>query len=272
MAFLEIDIYSSSLMRNTEVAACIPERYIGDKRSFHNDSNWDKDWGKWPVVWLLHGATCNYLDWWRFTSVERYCEEYGFAAVSFSADMSFYANINTGRYFDWLTEELPEKLDAMLPVISDREGNFLAGFSMGGHGTLKAGLIASEKYAAICPMSAGNLLLADWEHASPRQNKDHLLYLGSEKAEDLFRGEHDVYYLAEEAVRRGNKLPKILYTCGYHDLTYEDSKACYEYLKKLGYDVEFDESEGMHNFDYWDKKIELFFQWIKQNGLYPANS
>lgn len=269
MAFLQMDIFSDSLARYTEAAVCVPERYIGRQRRNHNEADWYQDWGNWPVVWVLHGASSNYSDWWRFSSLERYCEEYGFAAVTISGDLSFYANINTGRYYDWLTAELPAKLAAMLPVSSDPRENFLAGFSMGGHGTLKVGLSAPEKYAAICPMSAGNLLLTGWEHADARQTKDHALYLGSTKPEDLFGGEHDVYYLAEEAAKSGKKLPKIFYTCGYGDIAYEGARECFELLQRLRFDVEFDTSEGIHNFDYWDGKIEAFFSWIKKKGLYP---
>lgn len=269
MAFLQMDIFSDSLMRYTEAAVCIPERYIGGGRDNHNVADWDRDWGKWPLFWVLHGASSNYSDWWRFSSLERYCEEYGFAAVTVSGDLSFYSNINTGRYYDWLTLELPAKLAAMLPVSSRPEDNFLTGFSMGGHGTLKLGLSEPERYAAICPMSAGNLLLTGWDHADARQTKDHALYLGSTRPEDLFGGEHDVYHLAEEAVKSGKKLPKVFYTCGYSDIAYQGSKDCYEVLKGLGYDVEFDESEGIHNFDYWDVKIQAFFKWIKDRGLYP---
>lgn len=269
MAFLQMDIFSDSLKRYTEAAVCIPERYAGGKRGNHNEADWDRNWGKWPVLWVLHGASSNYFDWWRFSSLERYCEEYGFAAATISGDLSFYSNINTGRYFDWLTEELPAKLSAMLPISTDPGENFLVGFSMGGHGTLKVGLSKPEKYAAICPMSAGNILLTGWEHADARQTKDHRLYMGSTEPKDLFGGEHDVYHLAKRSAQSGKKLPKVFYSCGYSDVAYQGAKECFSVLKKLGYDVEFDESEGTHNFDYWDLKLEAFLKWIKKNGLYP---
>lgn len=268
MAFMQMDIYSKALARTTEAGVCIPERYIGDRRDNHNEADWDKDWGKWPVLWVLHGASSNYSDWWRFSALERYCEEYGFSAVTVSGDLSFYSNINTGRYFDWITEELPAKLAAMLPISTDPKDNFLAGFSMGGHGTAKIGLTVPDRYAAICIMSAGNLLLTGWEHADERMTKDHRLYLGSTVPEDLFGGEHDVYWLAGQAVKAGKPLPKILFTCGIQDIAHEGSVEFYKVLKSLGYDVEFDESEGIHNFDYWDPKIEYFMRWIKKNGLY----
>ena len=266
-----MEIYSDSLRRNTEVGVCIPERYMGGKTDNHDVAEWDRDWGEWPVIWLLHGASSNYLDWWRFSSVERYAEEYGFAVVTFSGELSFYANINTGRFFDWASEELPAKLAAMLPISTDPDKNFVAGFSMGGHGTMKLVFTKPEKFAAACIMSAGNLLLTGWEHSSPRMTKDHALYLGSTVPEDLFGGEHDVHYLAEEAMKSGKKLPKLLYTCGPDDLAYKGSQETYAVLKKLGYDVTWDQSPGIHNFDYWDQKILLFFRWIKENGLYPEN-
>ena len=271
MAFLQMDIYSDCLCRYTEVGVCIPERYMGGRVDNHDVADWYREWGRWPVVWLLHGASSNYLDWWRFSSVERYAEEYGFAAVTFSGDLSFYANVNTGRYFDWVTEELPAKLSAMLPIMTERAGNFVAGFSMGGHGTMKLAFTRPDKYAAACVMSAGNLLLTGWENAPERMNRDHALYLGSTVPEELFGGEHDVYHLAEEAARSGKPLPKILYTCGPDDLAYRESQNTFAVLKKLGYDATWDESPGIHNFDYWDQKISLFFQWIRSSGLYPGS-
>lgn len=107
MALMDVEIYSQCLTRMTTFSVMLPEPGSGKIDST----------GKYPVLWLLHGATDDYTSWQRYTSLERYINNAGIAAVLPNADISFYTNTNGGRYFDYVTEELPDICSRMFPIL-----------------------------------------------------------------------------------------------------------------------------------------------------------
>jgi S-formylglutathione hydrolase FrmB len=50
------------------------------------------------------------------------------------------------KWFSFLTEELPAYIRHTFPSSPKREDNFIMGFSMGGHGAVKAALRCPDKY------------------------------------------------------------------------------------------------------------------------------
>ena len=111
MSLIRMDLYSECLTRMVPVNVILPER--SEKRRLDN--------GKFPVLWLLHGATDDCSMWQRFTAVERYAQHRGLAVVMPSVETSFYANTDGGRYFDYVTEELPRMIYSQMPVSPLRE-------------------------------------------------------------------------------------------------------------------------------------------------------
>ena len=62
--------------------------------------------GKFPVLYLLHGHGNDYQAWLRYTSAERYAEEYRMAVVTFSCHNKAYQNAPLGEnFYDFLNEE-----------------------------------------------------------------------------------------------------------------------------------------------------------------------
>ena len=60
---------------------------------------------------------------------------------------SFYSNmVYGGKYFTYLTEELPKVLAATFQISTRREDTFIAGLSMGGYGALMCGLRRPDRY------------------------------------------------------------------------------------------------------------------------------
>ena len=72
--------------------------------------------GKFPVLYLLHGHGNDYQAWLRYTSAERYAEEYRMAVVTFSCHNKAYQNAPLGEnFYDFLNEELPEFVETTSP-------------------------------------------------------------------------------------------------------------------------------------------------------------
>ena len=82
---------------------------------------------KHPTLWLLHGASDNHTIWQRRTSIERYAAPLGLAVVMPNAHLSSYADMaHGGKYYTYISQELPEKMRAMFPLSDKREDNFIA--------------------------------------------------------------------------------------------------------------------------------------------------
>ena len=260
MALFEMEIYSQCLTRMTELYVILPDPGKGKKNAR----------GKYPVLWMLHGATDDYTVWQRQTSLERYVNKAGIAAVLPSADISFYTNTDGGRYFDYVAEELPRIVGRMFPISNEREDNFIAGMSMGGFGTMKIGFTLPERYAAMGIFSSASFidLMPTME---PGADPRHPLYLirelvfGEWDLSKVHGTEHDMVYLAKKASESGKPLPKVFGCCGTCDGTISTEREMFEWMKKLDnpYDCVFMESCGLHDFDFWDQWLPVFMQWLR---------
>lgn len=207
MALFCMDIHSECLTRMTSLQVILPD--ISDQRRLDN--------GLLPVLWLLHGATDDQSMWHRFTSLERYAQSRGIAVVMPAVETSFYTNTDGGRYFDYVTEELPRKLCKYFPLSPLPDDNFLAGMSMGGHGTMKLGFSKPEKYAMLGIFSCANFIdmIGDMIPGGKRHPLNFIrwqVFGVQDEVGDLsvcHGTENDNRYLARLASESGKPLPKI---------------------------------------------------------------
>ena len=109
---------------------------------------------KLPVLYLLHGLSDDHTNWQRRTSIERYADPLGLAVVMPAVNRSFYANMAHGpRYWDFISEELPQLAQSFFPLSDKRADTFVAGLSMGGYGAFKVALSHPDRYAAAASLS-----------------------------------------------------------------------------------------------------------------------
>lgn len=263
MALIKMDLFSPALSRNTSVNLIIPSP--DEKRRLPG--------GKFPVLWLLHGVSDDHTSWQRYASVERYARKAGIAVVMPSCPLSFYTNIDGGRYFDFVVYELRELLANLFPFSVEREDNFVAGFSMGGHGTMKLGFTCPERFAAMGILSSANFIdLMGDSFPEPGQERSPLYFvrqlvfgLKADASFTSLRGtEFDHLHLAKLASESGKPLPRIFGACGTVDSSHDAEMENLEYFKRLpnGYDCLFMDSCGLHDFDFWDPWLSTFIQWL----------
>jgi S-formylglutathione hydrolase FrmB len=258
MALINMEINSECLTRGTAFHVILPENGEGRK---------NKD-GKYPVLWLLHGATDDYTMWQRYSSIERYIRKAGIAAVLPNVDNSFYTNIDAGRYFDFVTDELPKLCQKLFPISADPKDNFVAGMSMGGYGTMKIGFTYPERYAALGIFSSASFIDLGIEMLPGGirvpLNYVRELVFNTVDLDKAHGTEHDLMLLAKQASESGKPLPKIFAVCGTADGTIKTEKKNIKYLQELDnpYDCLFMESCGFHDFDFWDQWLPVFLQWL----------
>ncbi|MDD4781056.1 MAG: alpha/beta hydrolase family protein [Tissierellia bacterium] len=273
MAYFKGDVYSYELGKMTPLEVYLP--YDDKKRFLVNKPA--------TTLVLLHGLGGNYSYWGRFTSVERYAQNYNLALVMPDAEMSMYADMKYGQNYEkYIAFELKEIINNLFKMETDREHYYIAGLSMGGYGALKIAL----KYPDIfgkCGSFSGALMigtkknlyeLSNWidpgvsnEYCEEYEIKKALQKgcMAAYGESFTFKEDEDLFCLAKKAKHSKKNLPKILMTCGTEDFVYDINKKYVDYLKELDIDREFHEWPGIHDWKFWDESIRDYINFFVNN-------
>lgn len=208
---------------------------------------------KYPVLYLLHGMGNNHATWCGYANVELYAEEHNIAVVMISAENKCYRNVPGGdRYYDFISQELPEFVTNYFPVSKEPSHTYIAGLSMGGYGALLHGMSHPERYAAIGSFSGAveaSLNMSDEELAA--------------------HPELEIYYLTDRALAEGRRIPPMYIACGEDDFLYEMSEKYQKYLRERNVNVTWVSVPGYtHEWRFWDMQIEAFLKWIPRTDCY----
>lgn len=265
MALLRVHFFSKVLHMMSTADVILPEKAVNEGT------------GELPVLWLLHGGGGTHSDWHRFSNIERYASDRGIAVVMPCAGISRYCNMTYGGdYYDYIAHEMPGIFRHLFPLFSDkREMNFIAGLSLGGSGAITLGMRNPEQYGAIGIFSASSII--PLEHlrtvsggppspGGPGKKSVNMLNFGVENTGDLAGTEHDVLMHARNNAAWGKSLPRVFHAVGTEDHAYPVGlglKAFFEGFEGNPYKYEFHEEPGAHNWDFWDKWVRIFLDWLK---------
>lgn len=216
------------------------------------------------ILYLLHGGAGNGLDWMRNTSIERYAWPYDLAVIMPEVDGScFYADMKHGYpYFQYLTEEVPAAMEAMLPLLKGVEKRYVAGLSMGGYGAFKWAFNKPDYFTAAANLSGVSFvvdLMADTSHGLT--GKETIIECNWGSLEELKGGNSDSKEWIDRAVAEGTRLPKLFAGMGTEDFSYDFSKEYLAYAAEKGVEIHYEEMPGGHDWDVWDAMIQRFMAW-----------
>jgi putative tributyrin esterase len=253
MAHLRCDFFSEALSLGTSMTVLLPQPAapIGMPSGATG--------GPPPVLYLLHGLSDDDTAWLRRTSIERYAAALGLAVVMPQVHRSFYTDQASGggRYWTFLTEELPELVGSLFRVSQRREDTFAAGLSMGGYGALKWALRQPERFAAAASLSGAldvAALRARRARAEDPRMFDRIFgAAGIPPQEDLFA------LLRSQAER---DLPPLYLGCGTEDALIADNHAFRDACAEVKVPLETSFSAGSHEWGYWDEKIQDVLAWL----------
>lgn len=252
MALASLKIFSECLGRNTGVEVIIPQRSTVGEIGL--DAKRSRE--RYPVLYLLHGLSDDESIWMRRTSIERYATKHGIAVVMPNGDRSFYTDIEGVRgqkYFTFITEELPAIICDLFPVSSKRCDTVIGGNSMGGYGALKAALRCPEKYGNVIALSSVADILAQKERFRETLAGVFGVEVNIPECEEIFA-------LASGTATKEIK-PSIYMAIGRGDYMYEDNLRLAKHLRNLGYDLFYEDGEGIHSWDFWDEYIQKGLDW-----------
>jgi S-formylglutathione hydrolase FrmB len=253
MAHLRVDFFSDSLSLSTSMTVLLPQRTTTQIGMTGRTSD-----GPPPVLYLLHGLSDDDTIWLRRTSIERYVAPLGLAVVMPQVHRSFYADEHYGgRYWTFLSEELPSLIASWFQVSQRREDTFVAGLSMGGYGALKWALRQPERFAAAASLS-GAVDVAGLRTQRVRPEDPRLF--DRVFGEPAGAGPDDLFWLLDQADEAS--LPPLYVCCGTEDMLIDDNRKFEHRARAAGAVVTTDFGPGEHEWGYWDTTIQDVLTWL----------
>ncbi|MBS4177543.1 alpha/beta hydrolase [Lederbergia citrea] len=256
MALIQMSFKSRALLMQTSVNIILP---MGTNRiDFEDTNDFTYEHKKFPILYLLHGATDDHSCWLRLSSIERYAEDKGIAVVMPNADMSAYSDMVHGhKYWTYISEELPQFLQAAFPISDKRKDTFVAGLSMGGYGAFKLALRHPDRFAAAASLSGALDLVG-----SLRKGERSLFDNVFGDPEKVDNSENDIFFLTKQLAESTGVKPHLFQACGTEDFLYEDNVKYKNYANELGVDLTYEEGPGGHEWAYWDRNIQRVLDWL----------
>lgn len=251
MALFQCDFYSEVLDLCSSMSVILPQESPSDGVK-------EK---KYKVLYLLHGLCDDHTMWLRMTSIERYVKGMNLAVVMPAVNRSFYTDMRYGgKYWTFISDELPKLARSFFPLSDRRENNFVAGISMGGYGAFKLALRNPDKYAAAASIS-GVLDIVNLDRT--KVNVDYDAIFGEHKK--LSGSDEDIFHLAGKVFSSTGPKPRLYQCCGTEDFLYGDNIRFRDFCRKLQLECTYEEELGAHEWGYWDKKIPRVLEWLNVN-------
>lgn len=261
MILTEVNFYSDVLTLRSTMYVLFPQRALGDAQS--------KRRPKYRTLYLLHGHSDDHTAWQRWTSIERYAEGLNLVVIMPAVHLSFYTDmVYGGKYWQFISEEVPAVVRDLFSLSVRREDNFVAGLSMGGYGALKLALTYPDRYAAVASLSGATDIRAV---VDPHNERNDAAWLESMRNVfgDLSKvpgSKHDLITLAKR-VSRASVKPRLYQCCGTEDFLYEENLRFRDAVRKLPLDLTYEEGPGEHVWAYWDQMIQNALAWM----FFPGN-
>ncbi len=254
MALLRVDFFSEALSLSTSMTVVLPQRTTSQVGLAGAASDAPP-----PVLYLLHGMSDDATTWVRRTSIERYVAPLGLAVVMPQVHRSYYTDeVYGGRYWTFLSEELPALVHDFFRVSSRREDTFVAGLSMGGYGALRWALREPHRFAAAASLS-GALDVAG--RTTRRERPEDPRMTARLFGDGPVAGtDADLLHLVAEADPAA--LPALRTWCGLEDGLLEDNRRFAAACAAAELPVELVEGPGDHDWAYWDARIVDVLDWL----------
>lgn len=266
MALLAIDHFSDVLGLSMSCSVVLPQQTEG--RIGMRGATSARE--RYPTLWLLHGRSDDHTTWLRRTSIERYVAPLGMAVVTPTVHLSRYTNmVIGGRYWDYVSQELPSLLESWLPLATRREDRYVAGLSMGGWGAFKLGINQADRFAAAASLSGAlRFEPRDWwrdvspEDADRTRVESYRAAFGEPSADSYPEAEDRILDVVRAHRAAGRELPRLFACCGTDDFLLDDNRRAVSELRDLDVEVTYEEGPGSHEWGFWDGWIRRVLQWM----------
>jgi S-formylglutathione hydrolase FrmB len=248
-----LEINSAAMQKKWHAGVVIPESYKKQKKATY------------PVLYLLHGYSGDFRDWLKKVPdqnlLRNLADQYQMLIVTPDGGFSSWyldSPLNKNSQFEtFITKELVQEVENKYRAVKAREGRFISGLSMGGHGALYLSARHPELYLAAASMSGaldiasiqGEQLVKSIEAELGSKNQNYAQFI-----------QHSVVNMVPQL--KASPV-KILFDCGVDDFLIESNRELHRRLITEKVPHEYVERPGAHTWPYWGDALPyhmLFFQ------------
>ncbi len=249
----------------------VPSKALGKEATINIllPADYDTSKLRYPVLYLLHGASGAYSDWNKASAVAAYARERSLIIVMPDANGdSFYLNSpGKGKVADYFIKELIPFVDKQYRTLAAKEGRAIAGLSMGGYGAWRLALDNAGTFACAASLS-GALGFGEGDPGGLRGFLTNLYGPTADQA--TYNKEALLPRIQSSITLDGHWAGPILYfDCGGDDFLLKDNRRMEEELLKRGVPYEYAEFKGQHEWIYWDEHIRDVLQFVERQ-ISPA--
>lgn len=242
------EFQSKSLGRPVRYRVVLPGDYARTTRHY-------------PALYLLHGLYGDYENWETRTDLVHYAEKYKFIIVMPDAGNSWYVNSATipqNRYEDFIVDDMVTEAEHSFRIIRSPHRRAIAGLSMGGYGALKFALKYPGEFVVAASISGALDPTTDLVNIRPDFEKELTAAFGPMGTET--RARNDLYFLAQNAVPADT--PYLYIDDGTGDWALAGNRKFVSILSSRKFRYEYHEMPGIHDWEYWDRRIPNVLQLV----------
>lgn len=258
------NFYSNTLQRFVETRVILPEPTDESGNVLSDFTTGNK---KIPTIWLLHGLGGDSSIWLRRTAIEQLSSQYKVAIVMPQTERGFYTDMVHGpNYWTFLTQELPQRMQFIFPLSTEKNDNYIIGNSMGGYGALRWALTYPDKFNSVAALSPVTDL-AKFKKEQAEIMPDFDLAFDSDK---LSESNVDLKYLLNH-FKSPNSL-RVMITTGSTDILRNmDQTSKSQFSNVFNENFTWREDIGQHDWNLWNKQLPIVMEWLFNKGEQYAN-
>jgi len=270
----EVRFYSESLQRDMYINVVLPRNY-------------SKTDVRYPVLYLCHGLTSNYLEF-KYVGVPEYLNRFDMIVVMVDVGNSWYVNWamsennQHNNFADHVCKDIINYVDENYRTIDNRKGRAINGISMGGFGAISLGVTHPEFFCSIASHSGALGWAASQRERMEKGEKPFVIW--GKALEDTITHYNDIdiegYSSIVERTPKGQpfikpedadavdpfklviqipkeKLPHIYLDCGSGDFLIASTQEFMQLLMENEIPFQYGQSDGIHEEDYWGRELNI---------------
>ncbi len=213
---------------------------------------------RFPTVYLLHGWSGNFTNWFTKTDLKTYADAYNFIIVCPEGGYAGWyldSPINPKSQFEsYIIQDVVPYIDSHYPTLKDYRRRAICGLSMGGHGALFLFIRHPDVFGVAGSMSG----VLELDQSTARYSIAKLLGEYTQFA-DRWQ-DYSVLSLLSQIQTKNHAL---LIDCGVEDRFIVSNRKAHQYLLTQQIPHTYIERPGGHTWAYWTSALPyhlLFFQ------------
>lgn len=258
----ENSLDSKILGRSVKYAVYLPDGYEVNEKTY-------------PVLYLLHGLSDDYLTWSQAGDIGRIADRE--IASGRAAEMiivmpdggdHWYVNSHDGkvRYEDMFFEELIPHIEKTYKARQDKELRAIAGLSMGGQGALLYAIKHPEMFSSSSALSAA--VYTD-EDIKTRGGDFKVLFeriFGKGVATEHW-ARNSVIGLAKQMPDNQKRAVRFLIDCGDDDFLFRGNSNLHIVMREQNIPHEYRVRNGAHSWNYWREGVVSVLEFASNSFL-----